>query len=83
MQKSYHIRAKHKADEELFHSGITTITVESPFPADYKQDVKYFARNVYGGFDLHDAEGNKISHISTGTAYYHNIYNQIYTVDRD
>jgi hypothetical protein len=82
MKKSYHIRAKHKADDELFHSGITTISVDSPFPADNNKNVKYFARSVYGGFDLHDAEGNKISHISSGTAYYHRIYDQIYTIDK-
>ncbi len=58
---------RHGVDEELFHSGFAAVKIDSPFTGEIGKGVKYFARQVYGGYDLYTAEGKKVSHVSTGS----------------
>ena len=63
---------KHGVDLELFQSGIVAVKIKSPYSSDInpvtlKTEKTYYARSVYGGYDLYDDQGEKVDYIKSST----------------
>ena len=58
---------KHGVDEALFLFGVAVIKIGSPYPSEYGKGISYYARSVYGGYDLYDEDSNKVAHVRANT----------------
>jgi hypothetical protein len=74
VKMAYILKKEFGVDEELFDAGTAALKVKSPFGG----DKEYYVRSTYGGFDLYDEDGNKHSHVRSGTGNWHRLLADLY-----
>jgi len=58
---------KHGVDEALFLNGVTAIEIKSPYPGERGKGISYYARAIYGGYELYDESGNRVDYVRDNT----------------
>lgn len=58
---------KHGVDEALFLLGVAAIEIGSPYPSEYGKGISYYARAIYGGYELYDESGNRFEYVRDNT----------------